>query len=156
MKSKVEIAIELAAAGFFVFPLREHGKLPAIKGWQSRATTASHEINQMWASMFGGEPRNLNIGIATEPSGLIVIDVDVKDDRRGNIALDALQAEYGLIPTTMRVCTPSGGMHYYLRGTPITSRVGWLGHGIDIRSRGALVVAPGSETKDGTYEIVES
>src|SRR6266568_2553085 len=56
--------------GWRVFPLRPGDKRPAIRDWEARATTDPARITRAWQS------GPFNIGIATGPSGLVVLDLD--------------------------------------------------------------------------------
>jgi hypothetical protein len=157
-----ESASWLAAHGCHVFPLIPGGKQPAIKNWEHAATTLPGKVRQFWAS------QAFNIGIATGPSGLVVIDLDLPKpdgtipgewDRRGIRDGCDIFAELSVLagatfpPDTFTVATPSGGTHFYHRapaGTPLrntTSKLGWL---IDTRAAGGYVVGPGSLI-DGTH-----
>jgi len=77
-----------------------------------------------------------------------VIDLDQKNGKDGRGELDALEAMHGRLPDTPKARTPTGGWHLYFRGT---TRSRPFGTGIDIKSAGGMVVAPGSETGNGTY-----
>lgn len=60
------------------------------------------------------------------------------------------------VPTTYRVRTPSGGEHLYFTapsGIRLGNTAGRLGPLIDTRAHGGYVVAPGSTTPAGTYEV---
>ncbi|WP_245704040.1 bifunctional DNA primase/polymerase, partial [Streptomyces lushanensis] len=83
------LSATLAAAerGWHVFPLRPGDKRPALHGstacprtgdcaaghrkWEDRATTDPARIRRAWSV------RPFNIGIATGPSGLLVVDLDM-------------------------------------------------------------------------------
>jgi hypothetical protein len=64
-------ALSHAARGWHVFPLWPGSKAPAVEdAWERRATTDPSTIRARWSR------RPYNIGIATGPSGLVVIDLD--------------------------------------------------------------------------------
>lgn len=137
-------ALKLAELGFYVFPLIPNGKIPAIGGWPQKATRDANTIRAYWEK----HPSH-NIGIFTEKfrdnQSLIVIDVDVKDGKRGLESMDALELLYDSLPSTFVSFTPSGGRHcIYVTDTPTKSGVNVLGDGLDIRSAGGFIVAPGS------------
>ena len=92
-------ALWCAARGWHVFPLRPGDKRPAFpdhkaedctgtdlrcrgghQGWEPRATTDPGRIGRAWART------PYNIGIACGPSGLLVIDLDTAQARRGAAA----------------------------------------------------------------------
>jgi hypothetical protein len=136
--SNVEAALDLARRGFYVFPIADGKKSPALCRWSREATTDEATIRRWWSS----HPC-ANIGVATGPSGLIVVDIDNKDGKDGAASLALLEMLYEQLPTTLTVRTASGGRHIYLRGACRNS-VCKLGAGLDVRSAGGYVVAPGS------------
>ena len=87
---------------------------------------------------------------------LIVIDVDVKNGKDGRKSLEALEAEGFLLPDTLKHKTTSGGEHLIF-SSPVAGKTGVniLGHGLDIRSRGGYIVAPGSVIDDSPYKVLD-
>lgn len=148
-------ALKLAEQGFHVFPIKEGSKEPAISGWPHRATTDPEQIEKWWSKHYG----NRNIGIATEASGLLVVDLDDKSGKTGSQKYAALADSHGHVDTLM-VQTPTGGAHLYFtvpQGLTLRSSANLLADGIDTRGAGGFVVAPGSETHQGVYtEIIET
>jgi Bifunctional DNA primase/polymerase, N-terminal len=158
-------ALDLAAHGMYVFPLKPGNKTPALhKDWEGRATTDPDRIHRCWGA------GAYNIGIACGPSQLLVVDLDTpKPDTKPPAApfdqegvhdgADALavlaqqHAEPFPLDTTT-VITGRGGMHLYftqpddaqLRNT--AGKLGWL---IDTRGIGGYVVAPGSIVAGNPY-----
>jgi len=100
-----------------------------------------------------------NIGISTNKFGdgaLLVVDVDNKDDKKGNETIIELELEGKNFPKTLTQKTPSGGFHYiYSVSEPVKQAVELFGKksGIDIRSRGGLFVGAGSEIDGKNYLI---
>ncbi|WP_328513606.1 bifunctional DNA primase/polymerase [Streptomyces mirabilis] len=127
---------------------------------EQRATTEPDLIHAAWAH------RPYNVGIATGPAGLLVVDLDLPKEEEpkgapdGATSLAALCERAGeSIPTTYQVRTPSGGQHLYFTapaGVRLKSSVNRLGEHIDTRGWGGYVVAPGSTTPDGAYEVIEA
>jgi hypothetical protein len=156
MTRRLEIALDLVARGIRLFPVRRDGtKRPAHKGWQSEATTDAEQIRQWVADGY-------NLAIATEHFGadkaLVEVDVDVRDGKPGRQSLETLQLRHGDLPPTFTVETPTGGLHYaYAVDTPLKSdtRGRTLGQGIDVKSRGGYVLAPGSTLAGGEYRIID-
>ncbi|WP_019888320.1 bifunctional DNA primase/polymerase [Streptomyces purpureus] len=168
-------ALDTAERGWPVFPLRPGDKRPAghpearCPGTgrcrdghlvpEQRATTDPHLIQAAW------ELRPYNIGIATGPAGLLVVDLDtlkpkdVKGTPDGVTSLKALCERAGQpVPTTHRVRTASGGEHLYFTtpdGARLRSSAGKLAPKIDTRGWGGYVVAPGSTTPMGRYMVVD-
>ncbi|WP_406316567.1 bifunctional DNA primase/polymerase [Streptomyces sp. NBC_00118] len=166
-------ALDAAARGWHVFPLIPGGKRPAISDWGSRATTDRERITRCWTRA----PHN--VGVATGPSGLVVIDLDKPkhpDDKppanwaehgvtEGSDVLALLCERHGqpLPVDTYTVRTWSGGTHLYFtapEGEPLRNTAGdsprGLGWKVDIRAVGGLVVGAGSTFSGRVYETVHS
>ncbi|MFI8792259.1 bifunctional DNA primase/polymerase [Streptomyces sp. NPDC055105] len=168
-------ALEPVTRGWHVFPLRPGEKRPAghserlcpgtgrcadgHRKPEQRATTDPDLVTAAWT----GQP--YNIGIATGPSGLLVVDLDVRKPEEqegtpdGVESLSALCERAGqTLPPTYQVRTPSGGQHLYFTqpaGMRLHSTAGRLGHHIDTRGWGGYVVAPGSTTPNGAYTVTD-
>lgn len=84
-------------------------------------------------------------------SGIIVLDVDVKND--GEKSLDELTLDHAMLPATVEAQTGSGGRHIYFRhpGVEVKNSTSKLGHGLDIRGDGGYVCAPPSEHASGKH-----
>src|SRR6476660_4829094 len=80
--------LQLAERGWFVFPLRPRDKrpVPGFTSWEQRATADPSQIERWWAVA------PYNIGIATGPSNLLIIDCDVSQDATTAHGVDALGA----------------------------------------------------------------
>ncbi|MBF6137248.1 bifunctional DNA primase/polymerase [Nocardia puris] len=138
-----------------VFPLRPGSKRPAIVAWPNQATTDHDRITRWWT-------RNptYNIGIATGPSDLHVIDLDTRHDHDGadtlcQLAVDA-SARASLL--TFAVATPNG-RHLYYRvpaGMRLPNTASRIGAGIDSRGHGGYVVAAGSRIGPGSYRVLSA
>jgi hypothetical protein len=89
-------------------------------------------------------------------NGIFVVDLDVgvnKDGtpKSGFAALDQLAAGRP-VPDTLRVMTPSGGVHLYFNLPPdayVPCSRSELAPGVDVRGHGGFVVGPGSPHKSG-------
>jgi len=152
-----DAALRYAKRGWHVFPVYEPRDGRCSCGWPKctspakhprtprgllDATTDPHTITAWWQKW-----ADASIGIATEPSGLVVLDVDVKSG--GEESLEQVIATFGRVDDTMCVLTGGGGQHYFFAaGTNrLASRAAALGReypGIDIRAMGGYVVAPPS------------
>lgn len=148
------------------------------------ATLDSARIEQWW-----GAGSHLGVGIACGPAGLVVLDIDAHDCRlpqrdrllpgvridarvdltglsNGFHTLGVLAALRGRVSpadddTTLRVRTPSGGLHVWYRahrGHRWQCSTGSGGRAlawqVDVRAHGGYIVAPGTVTEAGTYEPV--
>ncbi|MBK3564522.1 bifunctional DNA primase/polymerase [Streptomyces sp. MBT62] len=170
-------ALDAAARGWHVFPLRPGTKRPALHGmdacprtgacadghrkWEQRATTDPDRIRAAWSRA------PFNVGIATGPSGLLVVDLDVPKttgtkgsaDAPGGAATFAALCERAghAVPDTYRTRTASGGEHLYLTGPSgvrLSNTAGTIGELVDTRAWGGYVVAAGSITPAGPYEVL--
>ena len=84
------------------------------------------------------------IGVPTgRGSGIIAIDIDVKDGAPG---LEWLAANAHRLPRTRRHRTMSGGVHLLFQApeTPIRNSVGKIAPGVDVRGEGGYVIFPPS------------
>ncbi|MET9070970.1 bifunctional DNA primase/polymerase [Streptomyces sp. NPDC004232] len=170
----LKAALDAAERGWHVFPLRPGSKPPALHGeksctrtgvcagghvkWEQRATTDFDRIRAAWSRA------PFNVGIATGPSGLVVIDLDVPKDKGssdapcGATTFSALCERAGhAVPTTYRVRTASGGEHLYFtapNGLKLGNTVGTVASSVDTRAWGGYVVAAGSTTPAGQYEAL--
>ncbi|MEU9137086.1 bifunctional DNA primase/polymerase [Streptomyces sp. NPDC048404] len=172
--SLLAAALTAAERGWHVFPLRPGRKVPALHGeractgtgpcesghrkWEQRSTTDPDRIRAAWSRA------PFNVGIATGPSGLLVIDLDTPEHKGSSDAPDGA-ATFGAlceraghtVPDTYRVRTASGGTHLYFTTPPgvrMTNTQGTVADSVDTRAWGGYVVAAGSTTPTGTYEAL--
>ncbi|MFJ5655685.1 bifunctional DNA primase/polymerase [Streptomyces microflavus] len=172
---QLSAALAAAERGWHVFPLRPADKRPALHSQalcpgtgactdghrkpEQRATTDASRIRAAWSA------GPYNVGVATGPSGLVVVDLDTvkaKDPKGtpdGVTSLQALCERAGqAVPSTYRVRTASGGHHLYFtapEGIRLGNSAGRLGKHIDTRAHGGYVVAAGSTLPLGTYEVTD-
>jgi Virulence-associated protein E/Bifunctional DNA primase/polymerase, N-terminal len=159
-------ALNLAGAGYHVFPLVLDAKTPATANGFKAATQDEPSIRAM---QWGG-----NIGIATGHDDLVVIDFDCTDkdlDRAGVLAAITASSVFanfkhwrdGLSRARGKAMglsvTRSGGLHFYLcvEGcipctTDLFKTKASQGVAVDIRAAGGYVVAPPSVVQGGKYE----
>jgi hypothetical protein len=167
-------ALDAAERGWHVFPLRPGTKRPALHGeatctrtgicagghvkWEQRSTTDPDRIRAAWSRA------PFNVGIATGPSGLLVVDLDVPKDKSSSDAPDGATTFAALceraghaVPDTYRARTASGGHHLYFTapaGVRLSNTAGTVAPSVDTRAWGGYVVAAGSTTPTGRYEAV--
>lgn len=164
-------ALTAAEHGWPVFPLRPNGKRPALhredrcprtgscegghRKWEQRATTDPGRIRAAWT--VGA----FNIGLATGPAGLVVVDLDIakgkKDAPCGAATFKALCERAGQsVPSTYTLRTASGGEHLYFTAPSdlqLGNTAGKLGRNIDTRAWGGYVVAAGSVVDGREYTV---
>lgn len=162
------VAAAMAGAGMHVFPVLAGQKRPATRTGLKAATRDPATINRWWTA----NPL-FNIGVACQPSGLVVIDCDagkpwpLPGDPPAGVGdgadvLQALAERHGqpdLLhgPGAVTVATPSGGLHVYYRqgaAPAVKSSAGKVAPWIDVRAAGGYVVAPFSATPAGHYRPV--
>jgi len=143
MNSLLEHALAYARRGWAIHPLRPGEKIPLLADWPGRATTDEAAIRRWWA-----ETPRANIGLCAGASGLIVVDLDVKNGVDGLKAWAALGVEV----TTVTSQTASGGRHlFYAAGGGAGNRR-ILQPGIEILAGKSNVVLPPSVLAGGrTY-----
>lgn len=143
-------------------------------------------ISQWW-----GPRPELGVGVACGRAGLVVIDIDAHQDMvpsrdrilpgipigehidltglaNGFHTLAVLAALRGMRDpatdsSTLRVRTPSGGLHIWYRSDPAhnwqcstgSSRARALAWQVDVRAHGGYIIAPGTTTGSGTYTPLE-
>ena len=139
------MALHLASLGMKIFPMKENEKRPQITDWPNKASSDSAQI-KAWFRQF----KNMNYGIACEPSGLAVVDLDVKHGIDGIASWKQHALGLNLEPT-FTVHTPSGGMHLFYRAAGVPSTTNFPSKAIDIRGQGGCVVGPGSKLPNGIY-----
>lgn len=132
---RLDFALAFAQAGFHLHPCKQDKK-PYLDAWPDKATTDLNQI-QAWAQEFPG----CRWGVAAGKSGLVILDSDIKENKRGEDTLALLQADNGALPETYTVRTPSGGVHRYLRGQCKTAAQN-LGPALDTRSVGGYAIIP--------------
>jgi Bifunctional DNA primase/polymerase, N-terminal len=157
MKRLMVAALQLVEQGFYVFPLRPRDKrpLPHFKQWEKRATRDQDIVYQWWSDS------PYNIGVATGPSQLLVIDCDTATD---SATVDWRQEEDEVailrrqLPKTFSVRTPSGGLHLYFtahKNVPLGNTASRLGKHVDTRGAGGYIVGPGSVCSGRIYVVVD-
>jgi len=152
LNSNQSAALALASLGLHIFPCNP-SKTPIWKEWEQNATDNTLKIEATWQSS-----PHLLPGLPVGAHGLVVIDCDVKDGKNGVVAFHALCQEHRIdLSSAFIVDTPSGGQHFYWRSDKaFRNSVGTVAPGIDVRSSGAFVVAPGATLPDGrAYKMVQ-
>ncbi|MFD7026438.1 bifunctional DNA primase/polymerase [Streptomyces sp. NPDC059917] len=146
------------------------------------AATLDYDRIQQW---WGANPA-LGVGVACGPAGLVVIDIDAHEGEPpqrdkalpgipigDHIDLSGLTTGYHSLAvlaalrgesspaedsSTLRVRTPSGGLHVWYRATDGRRWQCSTGSGkrglawqVDVRAHGGYIIAPGTTTGAGTY-----
>ena len=144
----IDAALSLSSTGIPIFPVKA-GKSPYIKSWQDKATTDSTMVKKWWRRW-----PEANLAIPTgHQSGLVAVDVDVKNGVNGFESLSSIESKLGK-QGTRRIETPSGGIHLiYSCNERVKTRTGIL-DGVDIRGDGGYIVAQGSVIGGAEYKVI--
>jgi hypothetical protein len=160
-------ALHFAARGWHVFPIVPRAKKPpVIDRWETRASTDPDQIHRWWQHI------PYAIGIATGPSGLVVVDLDTTKhgetvpERWASLGIGSgagvlralAQAQGTTVTPTYAVSTTSGGWHLYYTapsGARLRNTHDVIGWKIDTRAHGGYVVAPGNPVPPRGYELVD-
>ncbi|MHC2163116.1 bifunctional DNA primase/polymerase [Bradyrhizobium ottawaense] len=152
----LDVALNLARAGAFVFPCQSSGpnKKQPCKGvyWRSASTRDEVQIRHLWSRHPDAVP-----GIDLAKSGLVVIDCD----RKLNNGLEWFQAKaaqhHDALDNVPQTDTPSGGRHHFYQNTfdpPHGNGRGQLPPkreaDVDVRGHGGFVIGPGALFSDGS------
>jgi hypothetical protein len=127
-------ALEYAARGWPILPIKPRGKTPITAHGLKDATTDVDVVRAWW-----DETPDANIGIATDH--FVVVDCDGPIGKHNWLKFIA-----GIgFATSPYAWTGGGGLHVWYRrdGHPVRNRAGWLEH-VDIRSAGGYVIVPPS------------
>jgi hypothetical protein len=154
-EQNLQAALELAAAGLPVFPVRitynqgtgRFDKQPCIKGWQTKATANEAEVRELWHLYPYAAP-----GLALGQAGLVVLDADRHGGPDGVSVFRELATRYGLPQDVVRINTAGSGEHWIFRNLaddPLGNGEGVLPGGINMRGHGGFIVAPGAVRPDG-------
>ncbi|MDX3581992.1 bifunctional DNA primase/polymerase [Streptomyces europaeiscabiei] len=172
-QNALDNALHAAGRGFGVFPLSRN-KVPAIpspheKGHRcnglrecgafGHGVLDASTCPDMIRAAFDQARHAAGYGIAcgAGPLPLVGVDLDRKNGVDGVEQMLQLAAKHGfVIPQTVTVCTPSGGLHLWFTGpagTTVPNSVSRIAPGIDVRGTRGYLVGPGSVGKGGAYTI---
>ena len=136
----LDIALECARRGWYVFPCRPRSKKPMTHNGFKDATISEEQIRIWWNSS-----PEANVAIATGPSGLCVVDLD---EGVSQSDVNRWMMDHGLLDTyAVRTGRRSSfGLQLYYAGNGLKS-TGWSlpdGSKGDIRCATGYVMAAGS------------
>ncbi len=138
-----EVALKYAV-GFHVFPLAYGTKFP-LKGSHGHldATRDEEKLRELFA-----QRQKLNIGVTCAASGIVVIDIDVRNG--GDETIGRLERVHGRLPDSPRVLTGScdGSTQHYFRAAEGASYGVSLGPGVDVKWNGYAVLPPSVRRPD--------
>ncbi|MGQ9506218.1 MAG: phage/plasmid primase, P4 family [Thermogutta sp.] len=139
MTSLLQAALDYAAQGWPVIPVRPREKRPLTPHGLKDASTDETQIRRWWARW-----PNANIGVVTGVvSGLLVVDIDQRDGTDGEKTIRELETRYGHLPKTAEALTGGNGRHLFFQ-CPRPIRTTRLGDGLDVKADGGYIIVPPS------------
>lgn len=142
MTEVLKAALDYAAHGWQVFPIKPQAKEPATRRGFYDATTNPATLRRWFAQ---GYPYNIAVRTGLI-SGIFILDID---GDHGASNLCALVAKHRAIPQT-RISTTGKGHHLWFRAEiEIPCSTGKIAPGIDVRGDGGYVVVPPSVHPSG-------
>jgi hypothetical protein len=142
-KSRKHLAALLwASKGVPVFPTQAGSKIPlsGSKAFKD-ATTDINQIDIWWTT----NPE-FNVAASPDAAGCCVLDIDSPE------AFTDLELEFGELPDTFTVQTPSGNWHLWFKGNAPPTQSTLIPH-VDTRGQGSYVLLPPSEVDGKFYKI---
>lgn len=146
MRALRNSACELADRGWHIIPIRSRHKAPhrLVPHGKDDASNDLAVVLGWWK-----KAPDANVGVVCNPSGLVVLDVDDRND--GFASLSRLEGEWGKLPITVSVVSGGGGAHFYFKHPGGEFR-GTLGEGIDVKDHGYVLAPPSLHPDGGRYE----
>lgn len=140
-----ELALDYLNNDWFVMAIQERSKEPLFEFAPRGFLSASNNPVEIMG-WFNKYPE-MNIGIACEKSGLIVLDIDYR-----NMDKDSWEiGEQLSCIETMQVET-GDGLHLYFTTGELSDVKGKFDNGIDIKYKGYVVAAPSVHPNGTKYE----
>lgn len=154
MAQMVDFALEYARKGLYVFPAHTPtpngcscgdrecdniGKHPRTKNGKNDSTVDENTIRQWWKMWPAA-----NIGIDAAKSGIVIIDIDLK-----NGGMETAKKVFTQEIHTPTVNSGGGGRHYYFSSG---KKIPKLGQGIDVIENGAIIAPPSVHKSGAIYE----
>ncbi|WNC90609.1 AAA family ATPase [Paraburkholderia sp. FT54] len=147
----LDYALDYAARGLRVLPLRPKGKAPLgalVPNGKDDATCDAEAIKAWWRAV-----PDANIGINCAASGIVVVDIDRHEGKaNGFETLSALETENGPLRSSVVAKSGSGGEHRYYREPGGAHLPGKAGPGIDLKHNGYIVAPPSIHPNGEPYE----
>ena len=141
--------------GLKIFPVVPNGKTPMIEKWQEDCSSDYFQVLYWYTNC-----PDCNWGLPASENNLFILDCDRHDPNKDGVENFGKLLKDLDIDKWLTICqhTPSGGMHYIYKSDKELDNVlndsnvfaDYLG--IDIRTKGYIVVEP-SETSKGIYQF---
>jgi P4 family phage/plasmid primase-like protien len=144
-----QAALAYAAAGFAVFPVRPRSKIPRPDHGFKEWTKDPERIKRHWLAF---PDDNIGITCGTPSNGLLVIDLDVKENVSGIETLKEWERAHGEFDETAVSITGSGGRHYLFMTDRQMRQTTNSTLGVDTRIDGYIVAPPSIHKNGSRYE----
>ncbi len=137
-----QAALDYAARGWPVFPVKPRAKEPLVDRGCLEATTNAAQVRQWWTRW-----PDANIGLHLAAAGLVAVDADTykPECRFGTFMLGRD------MPDTLIQRSARGGTHFIFRAAAGEEFDGKLCDGVDIKHRGYVLLEP-STFEGGVYQ----
>lgn len=122
----VDFALRYARRSLRILPCHAHTKAPLCEHGAKDATTDEATIREWFQ-------RWPHAGIGMALDGLVAVDVDIRDGKRGAETFDALVAKNGALPDCPQQRTRSGGSHFLMKAREGATYPGTAGVDIDLK-----------------------
>lgn len=158
-----ELGVRWAQQGWHAFPIairwdegkNATNKRPTAGGGFHNASDDPARVRAMFAGATIRQGEEWGVGLCPGRSGRMVLDVDTKSGQRGDEELANLEELHSELPPGPIVITASGGFHRILsKGDRYVDNAP-LAPGIDVRADAGFIVAPGTTTPWGSWEVDE-
>lgn len=138
---RLEAALAYAERGWQVLPLKPKSKDPHFDLVKGAYKGASDDVNliNFWFKM----DAKANIGIACQPSGLIVVDIDY---RNGGEMMPEFNETYTV--------QTGDGLHLYYKANNLYEYRGSIEKGIDVKYKGYVAAAPSIHPSNKIYTVI--
>lgn len=151
MSAILEAARGYLDEGYHLFPASPRDKVPLVK-WSTESTVDLAVVSEWikrWPSMM--------LCASCGPSNIVVLDIDVKSEPRGDCWFMEQIRDRGPIPWTRQSITGSCGMHFTFRppvGVEIRNSQKKIHQNADVRGVGGMVVLAPSVSAAGEYQQI--
>lgn len=177
----VDFAKRFAEAGMYVFPLYNTSAGPQKPyGWALNKVkddvdpakiiqaTISIDVIEAWEATIASAYKSTIHSFGVLGKGLVIIDIDIKNNQKGDLSYELLKKTYNLPTANLIVKSKSGGIHLYFAKSQkyIAAQIKTVSGlvmaqikytGVDIRGDGGMVIGPTSDGAwvEGTYTIIK-
>lgn len=137
-------ALWLASLGYYIFPTRKNKKPYYKFKWREKSTNNTMMIFEYWQQY-----QQAMVAIDCGKSGITILDIDTKNDKKGLEALEYRLKNWGDLPDNAPVIlSPTGGLHIYFKSPECKLQRGFEGC-VEIQQDGFYIISPNSVNEFG-------